>query len=240
MVSPIHEHNRFYLQEDRRVRVKEYFKFLLAEATAARSFQQPTVLDVGCATGDFLSYLHSEWPEARLAGMDSSEEFVDRAREALPQARFFVGDIYSGAGLPREAFDVVFMSGVNLYFREVEPWIKNLLALARETVYVFGIFNPEKLDVRATIERPGESSSSTPWNLISQESIRLILDRLGVRHTFREWELPIENPRVHEDPIRSWTVETRDGHYLVINGTQIVHRFALLTMHPATGPKSSF
>ena len=160
--------------------------------------------------------------------LDLEPEFVARARQAVPDAEFAAADIFSGASLPAGKFDLVFMSGFNYLFPEYEPWIRNVVSLTRSSAYVFGWFNPEDLDLRATVQRSGDSGASTPWNLFSRKSIGLFLDSLHLHHRFVDWELPMANPRVKEDPLRSWTIEQKDGHFLVVNGTQMIQRFALL------------
>jgi SAM-dependent methyltransferase len=233
MLPSIDNHNQFYLAENRREEPKEYFKFLLRLAGARLAFGSPRVLDVGCATGDFLHYLHLLYPAVALTGLDVTSEFVAKAKYRVPTAEFLLGDIYSGANLPSAKFDLVFMSGVNYLFTQWEPWIRNIISLTRGTAFVFGVFNPEELDVRATVQRPGHKSA-TPWNLISEKSVSSFLDRLNVTHQFVRWELPTAIPRSNDDPLRSWTVATSDGPFLVINGTQVVHRFAALEIDVKT------
>ena len=229
VIDKIEDHNHFHLREDPRRQPKEFFKFLVALAQSQLSTGS-TVLDVGCASGAFLYYLRSLYPNLSLAGIDVSQQLITKAMQTVPDARFSIGNIYTGYQLPRERFDVVFMSGVNYLFPEYEPWLSNLLSMTKGSAFVYGIFNSEDLDVYATVRRSGDKSSVTPWNFISEKSISMFLDSLGVRHKFFRWALPVENPRVHRDPMRSWTIETKDSGYLVINGTQIVHRFAVLRM----------
>jgi SAM-dependent methyltransferase len=223
----IDDHNHFYLDEDRRRKPREFFKFMVQLAEPQLSIKS-RVLDVGCAAGEFLYYLNSLYPHLNLAGIDVSSNFLVKAKNNVPDARFSVGDIYTGEGLPEERFDVVFMSGVNYLFPEYEPWLRNLISITKGSAYVYGVFNPEDLDVHATVRRAGDKSSSTQWNLISERSIGVFLDSLNVRHRFFRWTLPLENPRTHPDPMRSWTIETKNSERLVINGTQIVHRLAIL------------
>src|ERR1700730_17479330 len=109
-MRPISEHIRFYIAEDRRQQPKEYFKFLVQQAAARLVSPSVRVLDVGCAAGDFLYYLRSLYPEASLTGIDVSPEFIAKAKENMPAADFLIADIYSGANLPANRFDVVFMS----------------------------------------------------------------------------------------------------------------------------------
>jgi SAM-dependent methyltransferase len=220
---PITDHNRFYATEECRTEPKEYFKFL---ASLADPLLTPgaRVLDVGCAAGEFLRYLRSVYPGLCMTGIDLDEEFLDKATKSVPDARFVRGNIQTKEGLPDTRFDVVFMAGVNLYFADAAPWLRNIVALTEGTAYVFGVFNPEDLDVRAMVSRPG-STEVQPWNLISQKSISSHLE--DIPHRFIPWNLPVPNPRVHEDPLRSWTIPS-DGGYLVVNGMQLIHRFAAL------------
>jgi SAM-dependent methyltransferase len=232
-IHPISEHNSFYLAEDKRQQPKEYFKFLVLQAGSLLASASVRVVDIGCATGDFLYYLRSLHREASLTGTDVSPEFIAKAKENVPDACFFIADIYSGAHLPATRFDVVFMSGINYLYADFEPWLRNVILLTAGTAYIFGVFNPEDLDVRATVQRSGDKNSATPWNLISRKTISVFLDSLGMRYRFTDWELPIPTPRSQEDPLRSWTIPTADGHLLVVNGMQIVHRFAVLQIDVA-------
>jgi SAM-dependent methyltransferase len=228
-MKPIREHNKFYLTESRQPR--EFFKFLgslagpkLAANPAAR------ILDVGCANGEFLHYLRSLYPDIRAAGIDIDAEVLRKAREVVPDGEFSTGDIQSGENLPRERFDLVFMNGVHYLLSDHERWLRNLISLCQGTAFVFGVFNPEDLDFRATVTRSGDTSSWIPWNLISQKSISLFLDSMGngMTHRFHNWEVPVDVPRAHPDPMRSWTVTTELGRRLQINGLQIVHPLASL------------
>ncbi len=222
-LDPIAEHNRFYATEDRKTQPKEYFKFLTSLADPLLT-PGARVLDIGCATGEFLYYLESVYPGLHMTGMDIDEEFLDKAHKSVPKARFVQGNIQTNEGLPDTRFDVVFMAGVNYLFADPAPWLKNIVELTEGTAYVFGIFNPEDLDVRMMVSRSG-SAEVQPWNLISQKSISCHLG--DISHRFIPWNMPIHNPRLHEDPLRSWTIPS-DGSYLIVNGMQMIQRFAAL------------
>ena len=63
----------------------------------------------------------SQYPNARLTGIDSSPDLVEKSRQTVPGACFFVADIGSKGNLPQRSFDIVFMSGVNYLFDDFEP-----------------------------------------------------------------------------------------------------------------------
>src|SRR5262249_11881183 len=141
-------------------------------------------------------------------------------------------DIYVGTGLPSKQYDACFMLGVNYLFDDYEAWLRNLLSLTRKggRIYVFGLFNPEPLDVRAMVSRAGAPDAvETPWNLISQRSISSYLQRIGRQHDFFDWSIQLDIPKKPDaDPIRSWTVGLANGERMIVNGTQFWHHLSLL------------
>lgn len=64
------------------------------------------VVDVGCGPGNSTALLVQRWPAARVIGVDSSVEMLDRARTAVPSAEFVHADLTSWT--PPEAVDVVY------------------------------------------------------------------------------------------------------------------------------------
>lgn len=52
-----------------------------------------TVVDLGCGSGELTATLAARWPSARIAGIDSSPEMIDRAAEQrAPRLDFRLGD----------------------------------------------------------------------------------------------------------------------------------------------------
>ena len=47
-----------------------------------------TVLDLGCGPGNLTTLLRRRWPGARVRGLDSSPEMIDRARAVDPAVEF--------------------------------------------------------------------------------------------------------------------------------------------------------
>ena len=230
-MRPISDHKGCYLTEIRKDEPREFFKFLRALAAPELVINPAArVLDVGCANGEFLYYLCQRHPEIQASGIDISGEALAIAGELVPSGRFWVGNIQTGENVPDERFDLVFMNGVNYLLPDHTRWLRNLVSRCRGKVYVFGVFNPEDLDFSAVVMRPDDTSSSIPWNLVSQKSISRFLENTwpGIAHRFHSWEVPVNVPRVHEDPMRCWTFLTDGGRRLQINGLQIVHTLAAL------------
>lgn len=51
------------------------------------------LLDLGCGAGNVTRLLASRFPDRSIVGVDSSPEMLERARSALPSARFIQADI---------------------------------------------------------------------------------------------------------------------------------------------------
>jgi trans-aconitate 2-methyltransferase len=52
-----------------------------------RATQVTTVVDLGCGPGHLSAVLRARWPQARIRGIDSSIEMIERARREDPDAR---------------------------------------------------------------------------------------------------------------------------------------------------------
>ncbi|MDD4319299.1 MAG: class I SAM-dependent methyltransferase [Candidatus Peribacteraceae bacterium] len=224
-------HDRFYLHE-RRTKPKEYFLFVADKAGPfLRRLPAPAILDVGCAAGDFLSFLAGRFPSARLHGMDILPALIRRARKDVPAATFFVGDIDKGKHLPQAKFDAIFMNGVHLIFDDIDGWMQHVLSLLkpRGCAYVFGIFNPEPVDVLTRTRAVG-GEWQPGWNVFSRRTVLETLEKHGVAGRFFPFEIGIDVPRHRDDPLRAWSFKDDRGHRLLVNGTQILHHLSLLVM----------
>ena len=224
------EHYKMYLDEDRTHDPKEYFKFVV-NLTRERfgNISGFRVMDIGCASGDFLYYLNQCFPDVRLHGMDMLESLVSTARLKAPGAHFSIGDINSLTFTQHETYDLVYMlGGLHSIFDSCDQWTKNLSYLLTEdgVAFVFGIFNPFPYDVIVKVKKSGsEGEAEAGWNTISRETIATAFNKHGCRVEFVPWNIPIEIPFNKNDPLRSWTSLQPDGKTLVTNASRVIHDF---------------
>jgi SAM-dependent methyltransferase len=223
-----------YLNENRYDNPKECFKFIAAKADAfVKTLAEPKVLDVGCATGEFLYYYSKLYPQARCTGLDVMPKLIERARMVVPGSNFIIGDIYTGKGLPREKFDIVFCIGVGSIFDNQERWLDNLIRLMSPggRIYIFGIFNPEDVDIRVLVRNSAKGGNWEPgWNNFSCRTISQYLKKRGLYFNFIKWDIPIDIPKNELDPIRSYTIKLENGARLVVTGAQLILNFFVLEM----------
>ena len=73
-------------------------RYLTYAEERGRPFVEPveaprTVVDLGCGPGNLTALLAQRWPGAKVAGIDSSSDMIDKARASVPGISFEVGDL---------------------------------------------------------------------------------------------------------------------------------------------------
>lgn len=224
-----------FLKEDRRKNPKECFKFISKQASGfIQSLEKPRILDVGCATGEFLFYLSSIYKNSEFTGIDIIPELIARAKSTVPNVNFIIADIVTGKDLPNKKFDVVFCIGVHSLFDNYS-WIDNLMELVSDKgrVYIFGFFNPEDVDVLIKLRRSNDTGPwQTGWNIFSKRSISNYLQNKGLTFRFKDWKIGIDLAGDPNDPLRSKTLKLEDGTRLIYMGAQLLLHFSLLEIMP--------
>jgi hypothetical protein len=230
MIAPTRSHDDFYLTEDRSQTPKEYFKFLVRLATERLGETQATemnIVDIGCANGDFLYYLHQCFPNSTLHGIDVLPSLVNVAQKKVPASICNAGNINSTMFIAKP-YDVVYMVGVHSIFNSCERWVRNITLMLKEdaTAFVFGIFNPLPYDVLVEVRKSGDKGPyELGWNCISKETVSAEFKKHGWKVEFVPWTVPLDIAMNTQDALRSWTTPLADGNRLVTNATRIIHDF---------------
>ncbi len=64
-----------------------------AELVARVPLDSPgKIVDIGCGPGNSTELLVKRWPDAKVAGLDSSDNMLEAARKRLPETEFFKAD----------------------------------------------------------------------------------------------------------------------------------------------------
>lgn len=91
-----------------------YSQFLDARTRPARDLvaaipdvcNPQVIYDLGCGPGNSTALLTQRWPEAKVIGVDSSDDMLDKARATHSDIEFIKGDIAHFA--PTEKADIIF------------------------------------------------------------------------------------------------------------------------------------
>lgn len=201
---------------------KEMFKAVLAAVAGAVGDRPVSLLDVGCASGDFLEAARTRLPTTARVGVDISDEHLALARQADPEAEFVLGSIWALDELDR-TFDVVTCIGTLSVFDDLERAVRNLAGRVTDggVLVVLDIVNEHPVDVLVRFRRADEEG---PWrsayNVRSQLTYEAIVGRIdpaaAVEWTDFRMPFPIE---ATDDPLRSWTAPVGHEPHAVLVGT---------------------
>ena len=223
---------KVYLNENRKNEPKEYFKFansLFSDFISQKKY--PTVLDIGCATGDFLYYLSQTYRNAILSGMDSLPELIEVAKKEVKNCEFFVSDIQDEKQLPNNKYDLIFMFGVHGLFDDCEPWINNISKILHEEgrAYIFGAMNDSDIDVISRIKTSGsEGPYEFGWNTWSKKTLSILLEKKKMNYIFKDFDISIDIEKNTKDPMRTSTIKLETGKRLIVNGAGMIRQQKML------------
>jgi trans-aconitate methyltransferase len=226
-----------YIQEGWLSQPKESAKRLADTIALHLKRAEGQALDVGCATGELMAYLGSRFPELRWTGADVFDELIETGRRLLPSARFVKASILEPPESFRNQFDVVTAIGVMSIFDEEQLALfwQNLLAATKSggLIVVLSPLNEYGIDAlirhrkRHNAQQLGWESG---WNVYAMETIKDLLSSFGqTQVTFERFVFDqVLAPK--QDPIRTWTLPTRDNPHQLTNGLKLLvdHYFIVL------------
>lgn len=222
-----------YLKENRYDEPKELFKFLRDLVIAAGLSPQAKLLDVGCATGEFVYFLSRELPDVEMHGLDILPSLIERAREVVPQVSFTVGDMIDAAAYPGGHFDYCVVNGVIGWMDDPWPALSSVLSWLAPGGHAFiaDMFNDDAVDVvmryrhATTAGAPWESG----WNIIAKATADRFLTADGRAANWRyvPFRLPFSLAR-RSDPMRTWTMSTEQDANHLVNGARQLSQITVL------------
>lgn len=228
MAKPIYRNHAWYIESGWSVEPRERFKAALPHLEHAVGLKGLKVLDVGCATGEFLGYLSDNLTDPTLVGVDYSEDLLSEGRRLLPAADFRFA---SAIQLPNDMdgiFDVVTSIGVMSIFdaEAIEAYWQNLLRVCRTegVVIVLAPLNEYGIDtmIQHRKRMPGRAIKwETGWNIFSFETIAEIVEGLGHKVEFHPFQIPFPIER-SIDPVRTWTIATDGNKHQLTNGIKLL------------------
>ncbi|HQT92825.1 MAG TPA: methyltransferase domain-containing protein, partial [Candidatus Kryptobacter bacterium] len=98
-------------------------------ASKIRVEEPGTVIDIGCGPGNSTQILRSRWPNARLTGLDSSNEMIERAKSDFPDMGWINGDAATFDF--NEEYGVVFSNAALQWMQNHETLIPRLYRIVK-------------------------------------------------------------------------------------------------------------
>ena len=208
---------------------KETFIFLanlISPLPLSKNFN-PSILDIGCATGAFLYYVKKEFQLTDCYGVDYSSNLINQANRL--DGINFLTDSAESFNIDKE-FDVITMQGVLCYFDDIYPSLLNIKKHLKPggRVFILGFFNDYDVDVQIKYRNNRYFDSfENGWNHHSIYTIKKVLSDIGLKlDNIHEFNLSFELEK-QEDPCRSWHINTESGRFF-INGLGLMYKLRVL------------
>jgi trans-aconitate 2-methyltransferase len=121
------------------------------------------IIDQGCGPANSTTVLATQYPTAKITGLDSSPDMIKRAKQVLPDRDFHVADLTTYTPDPATPVDLFFSNAVFQWLKADEriAVIKRLLE-PQEKGAVFALQVPHNLDQPSHILM-AETAAQGPW-----------------------------------------------------------------------------
>ena len=191
-----------------------------------------SLLDVGCATGEFIYYLRTQFPYYKYWGLDYEQRVLDRARtiEELEDVTFVQG---SAETFQLGTFDIITRLGVLGLFEDFSISFQNLIEHTKKggRILIQADFNDDAIDVR--VHWRGSHPENQPWitnghNIYSRKSVSDFLTGRVANFEFIPFEMPFDVEKSQDNPLRGWTIETASGRRMIVNGLCMIFKETIL------------
>jgi trans-aconitate methyltransferase len=224
-------HDEFYLKE--KFLVKESFKFLL-ENIKKNHNDDFSLIDIGCATGVFITYVKQQLPKVKITGADILQNLLQRAKINCPSADFYEVDVYDKNSIKEvikdKKFDAVVLDGVHNIFDDVKPWVENLINILSDNgaIYVFGSFNESNFDIITRVKSVDSNTWEKGWNRFSLETVKREFEKNNFSVSLKKFVFDLDIEKTDDDR-RTYTQRLDDGSVITRNGLELISTSYLIT-----------
>ena len=226
----VRTHDSFYADQDLDAPPKDVFIQIADFISSYKSSLSSSIsiADLGCAAGSFPGYLKRRFNHDEIYGYDLLDNLIQVARKNYSDVNFHQASVLDKNSIAANSFEIITSLGVLQIFDDPEPFIDNLLKWIKPggRIYIHGLFNPHNVDVYLRYNKSEDylaKDVETGWNIISQETISSILKQKGITtFEFHQFKLSVDLEINPTDPLRSWTLNHKNGDRLITNGLCLI------------------
>tara|TARA_B100000900_G_C20575652_1_gene715217 strand:+ start:1117 stop:1824 length:708 start_codon:yes stop_codon:yes gene_type:complete len=221
MAKKLEKHQDYiYLQEDYYNKPKETFNFILNLIKKFHKKKINSILDLGCARGEWLYFVKKKTNIKELVGVDYSQNLINEGKRNLGD---FNIKFYKGSAETikiKKKFDVIIASGLVSYFDDINKFLNNSLKKLNKggILIILDNFNPYDVDVILKYRNNKYSKNfEKGWNLHSIETVkRSLINKKAKLIKIKKFNLSF-NLKKNIDPLRSWHTSV-GGKKIFTNG----------------------
>lgn len=214
--------------------VKSYERFQFVKSIFEKKVslnQEYSVLDIGCAKGEFFYFLLEHFSNLNMCGIEYSETLIQiaKAEKQLSKVEFVIDDAREFD--LNQSYDFVFLMGVLSIFDEPETVINQMIKHLSTGGYgyIFGGFNEADIDVlvRYKNNEMGSQDWESGLNSFSKRTIEKLIE--GSVSEFKWVKFDLKQTIIQQkDPVKTFTQDLIDGKRLICNGANMIRDFWLL------------
>lgn len=207
-----------YLNED--PREKDYYPFVY-ELIRSKNFK--SVLDIGCASGDFINLL--KIPNIKCYGIDVSNDLITiaKSQNTDKKKQFFCLDILNDKVEIQNPIDLVTCFGTIGTIENFELCIKKIIELKPRLVMFNDLINENGLDIVCGYKRHFNDNFNYAYNIRCFETWKEVVKMYpGYSVDFQPYKMST-NLKKTDDPIRNFHSNV-DNEQVQRNGLDLLLR----------------
>ena len=206
---------------------KEIFKFMEKNSSINNN---DTILDIGCARGEFLHYLRVKKKiKSQMYGVDQSKKLINYALNKSPcvNTKFFDSDFLKFK--TKVKFSKIFILGVVECFEDLDKFVRQISVMTKKNaeIYLFCQSNDNNVDVQSKYLNIAEKKDWQVTCLWSKHTLLKKFKKYGLKYKSKKnFSLPFKT-KSQKDPMRGFTLDTEMGTFFA-NGLGQYYKLNLI------------
>ncbi len=208
---------------------KEYFKKII---NYLKKYENNiSLIDVGCASGDFLSLL-SKKKKFDLTGIDFSKSSLKIAKKKNISAKFKLQDLNKKIKI-KDKYNICTCLGTLSIFDNSFKIIKKLINIVKKNgeLIFFDLMNENDVNVVMRYQKNYENSSEwlSGFNYFSKKYwYNELKNNSKIKSfSFEKFNIKKKLPYNKNDPLRAWTIRYKNNNQIIVGTGQLLNFYII-------------
>ena len=201
-------------------RMKDYYPVVY---NLIESRRYKSVLDIGCASGDFINLMSID--DVECIGVDISEELISRAKANSnnKNTKFLHANILEDSSMVKKPIDLITCFGTAVTIENLKLLIDKMISFQPKLIFLNDAINVNGLDVVVGYRRQEQTEFNYGYNIRCEETWR------GLIKKFQDYSIEFQPYKMKNKLIKG-NYPTRnyhssiDGELLQRNGMDLIIR----------------